>query len=148
MEALLTYVAFFASIVLVVLQANGVLSPWIAIPAVVLSWIGLAFLFRRRVGTSSYDFIGTRLYGKKPTENGYLATKWIIVAMIPILPVATYEIFYEGDLTQEQSGRTNMQSQSFVCRALPGLCWKQVVPTLLIGWSILGAIIFVLIRFT
>ncbi|HWQ57414.1 MAG TPA: hypothetical protein VN540_00215 [Clostridia bacterium] len=148
MEVFLTYVFFFASVTLVVLQANGVLSPWIAIPAVVLSWIGLAFLFGRRVGTSSYNFVGTRLYGKKPTENGYLATKWIIVALIPILPVATYEIFYEGNLMEEQSGRTNTQSQSFACRALPSLCWKQAVPTLLIGWSILGAIIFVLVRFT
>lgn len=147
MEAFLTYVAFFASIVLMVLEANGILSPWIAIPAVAFTWIGLAFLFRRRVGTSSYDFMGTRLYGKKPTENGYLATKWIIVALIPILPVATYEIFYEGNLMEEQSGRASTQSQSFVCRALPGLCWKQVVPTLLIGWSILGAILFVLVRF-
>src|SRR5690349_16689474 len=35
--------------------------------------------------------IGTRFYGKSPTNRGYIATKWL-TAIIPILPIRSYVI--------------------------------------------------------
>jgi len=44
-------------------------------------------------GTFSFRSIGTRFYGRKQTEHGYIATKWLTV-IIPLLPIRSYVIRY------------------------------------------------------
>lgn len=43
----------------------------------------------------SINGFGTTLYGKRdvhPTDNSYIATKWIILLFVPIIPLGSYRV--------------------------------------------------------
>jgi len=41
----------------------------------------------------SFRTLGTKFYGREPTEHGYIATKWL-TAGFPLLPIRSYIIKY------------------------------------------------------
>jgi hypothetical protein len=63
---------------------------------------------------------GTKLYGKTPSQNGYIATKWICLFYFPILPVDSYEV-----LAEQNAG---LQS-SYAMNRLDEIYWPQILTT-------------------
>ncbi|MEA4845948.1 MAG: hypothetical protein VB106_01815 [Clostridiaceae bacterium] len=72
------------------------------VPVVVLAgillWGVVIVVCRHKGGARSYMGCGCALYGKRARPNGYIAIKWIVLILIPIFPVATYEVFEEGSM--------------------------------------------------
>ncbi|GEM_PF-3005633 len=75
---------------------------------------------------------GTKLFGQTPSQNGYIATKWISLFWFPILPVESYEV-----LAKQQSG---MQA-NYTFTPLEDLHWPQIIVTAIKGYGILFSII-------
>ena len=79
---------------------------------------------------------GAKLFGRTATEYGYIATKWISMWGLPILPVASYEITSEV--------KSFPQSQ-YKMRLLDDMEWPQIIRTGMTGYGILFAIEIVVI---
>jgi hypothetical protein len=88
-------------------------------------------LARRRGTLGSGNGFGTTLYGRRRTPEGVVATAWLIAAMVPLVPLASYVLLEEHELESSATGST----QSYMLRQLPGLHWPQVVPWLLASWA-------------
>jgi len=58
-----------------------------------VSW----FLARRQKDLYTINTVGTALHGQSPMPDsrGYIATKWIVILFLPILPVRSYQVFAE-----------------------------------------------------
>ena len=147
MDSFIVFVCVLASAGLAALSADKNLSLYIVIPAVVLLWGVAVAILRHKGGAYNYMGVGTMLYGRSASANGYIATKWIVILFVPILPVAAYEVLEEGNLQDESSGMFYGSSQSIRYRMLPGFRWRQVLLTLLVGWGITAAIVYLLNRF-
>ena len=66
----------------------------VILPAcVAVSW----FLARRQKDLYTINGVGTKLHGQSPMpgSRGYIATKWIVILFLPILPVRSYQVFTE-----------------------------------------------------
>jgi len=114
------------------LNSMGIL-PYVGLPLVILLAWGCAMIEK---GMMTFNFSGSRLYGKTPTENGYIATKWIAAFGFPILPVVSYEVLGET--------KTYPQSQ-YALRPLEDFAWPQIIRTATIGYGILLAAEIVLV---
>lgn len=90
----------------------------------------------------------TFLYGHHKTINGYIATKWVVWAFIPLIPVRAYEIIGEGEQEEFTSGSYKSYSRQITYLNYPNFFWPQVIITGVTGWAIAAALIFLLIRFT
>jgi len=62
----------------------------IIIVSLSVSWI-LGFF---QSNASTFQHMGTHFYGREPTEQGYITTKWL-VAGFPLLPIRSYIVLYE-----------------------------------------------------
>jgi hypothetical protein len=76
---------------------------------------------------------GTRLVGKKASANGHIATKWLVVFYLPILPVQSYEVFAE---TAHAGGK------QYSMQPLEAMDWDQVLDT---GLKILAGVVVVVL---
>lgn len=89
---------------------------------------------------SSWNGIGLTLYGKdKIEEDGsYVATKWFILFLLPIIPLGSYRVLVSDSRTIARGAETSylMTKTDFNT--------GQVIKTYLIGWSIGIAIFLVL----
>jgi hypothetical protein len=85
---------------------------------------------------STFNGWGNMLYGHKPTPRGYVATEWVVVFYIPVIPVKSYEVLGETGSWGRKSYRLN---------ELPELCRPQMIMTGLIGWSIMLFVILAII---
>lgn len=97
----------------------------------------------QRIGASSrYQNVygvGTKLYGRseKQSNGSYLATKWLILFLLPIWPVATFRIY---PTTQAQAfGYGPGVSMRHKYRKVP-LNFHQVAVTYLVTYGIISAI--------
>jgi hypothetical protein len=88
-------------------------------------------LARRRGTLGSGNGFGTTLYGRRRTPEGVVATAWLIAAMVPLVPIASYVLLEEHEVERSATG----SAQSYMLRQLPGLHWPQVVPWLLASWA-------------
>ena len=70
----------------------------------------------------SFNGIGTTLYGREMQYDGtYIATKWIIVIYIPIIPLSSYLVLHDN---------IGLFSSEYQMIQIP-LHWKQVFKTYL-----------------
>ena len=82
---------------------------------------------------------GTKLFGRTPTQNGYIATKWICVMFLPILPVDSYEVAAQQNL--------GMQT-NYIMNQLEDLYWPQIFQTAMKGFlSLVGVVVGLAILF-
>ncbi len=104
------------------------------IPALLaLSW----FLARFQQTPFTVDGVGTRFFGQSPSadSSGYISTKWLVVVLLPLIPVRSHLIVEEDVPGQRQAG--------YSMRPLEKLHWEQIRET---AWrSTLGYLIFVLL---
>jgi hypothetical protein len=81
-----------------------------------LSWI----LERFHHNLFMINLCGTRLYGRSPQMQDYIATKWLTALGVPILPVRSYLV------TSQIFGRDR---QAYAMTPLPQMDWGQVRET-------------------
>ncbi len=100
-------------------------------PAVFVTGLGvslglLTLWVRAQPETVAISGMGAMMYGRRETEGGHVATRWLTFAGVPLLPARSYVVHREQE-TQNLSGRsTRMQ-----LTAMDALCWEQVLPVLL-----------------
>jgi|SRR3989344_2358710 len=83
----------------------------------------------------SINGIGTTLYGKRdvnPADGSYVATEWVVIFFLPILPVGSYRV-WRGET---KAGFSPLPGSKTSYRIVPvKLNWGQVLNTYLIVWS-------------
>lgn len=101
----------------------------IILAGLILSWV----LGHLQKNTYSYNGIGTRLYGREITEQGYITTKWL-TCVFPLLPVRSY---FVGFPIQENHS-LEVQNQGDVLQPMePFLYLPQVLRTGFISYMTL-----------
>jgi hypothetical protein len=92
----------------------------LAIPAsFVLSWI----LARVQTNLLTIEGVGTRLFGREPAPDtkGYIATKWLAIFSVPLVPVRSYLV------TDERT--TRWGETGYEMKPLRKLNWPQIKDT-------------------
>lgn len=134
------YLIFFPGITRNMMSSLEWWHPFVFLLILVLCW----FLAGLSKGMYLVNGSGTKLFGHIPTPDGYIATKWLCLMFLPVLPVDSYEIVAQQDM--------GMQT-TYIMRQLDELHWSQIAQTALKGFLgliavILGsAILFNLILF-
>jgi hypothetical protein len=102
------------------------------------SWL---LIFTRSIERKKTDMaytingIGTRYYGRRAAGHGtYIATKWIVLFYLPLIPLRSYRIFGETSPTYSGFGIPHVGISHSVRRtmtlsALPNLHSRQVLAT-------------------
>lgn len=103
------------------LDRPTLLQSLLILPAcIAVSW----FLARRQKDLYTVNGVGTKLHGQSPMagSRGYIATKWIVILYLPILPVRSYQVFGEH-FDAENKKYYDMEP-------LDHLHWEQIRETL------------------
>jgi len=104
---------------LVVRDMTPMIEWWHPVAFVLL--IGLCwFLAGFSKGMITVNGSGIKLFGHTPTPNGYIATRWICLMYMPILPVDSYEVIAQQDMGLRSS---------YIMNQLEDLYWHQVFQT-------------------
>lgn len=83
--------------------------------------------------TFAFRNIGTRFYGHKQTEHGYIATKWLTV-IIPLLPIRSYVIHYRV----KEVSTLEFESQKNIMYPFEGYFYlPQILRTALISYGMI-----------
>jgi hypothetical protein len=93
----------------------------------ILCWI----LAGRTSSMYTINGSGTKLFGKTPSPNGHISTKWISMLFFPVLPVDSYEV-----VAEQQVG----MGAQYLMNRLDDFYWPQVVST-----AAKGLLIFIVI---
>lgn len=102
--------------------------------SILISWLLSSFDHNMM----SINFCGTRLYGRTVIPQGYIATKWLVLAGLPVIPVQSYEV-----IAEQYAGT----GKAYAMNPLEDLESGQVARTAAIGYGILIAIELVFILF-
>ena len=134
---LLLLLAFLGSMVDVFsLQANKPVVPPLVLLVGLVPVVGVAvWLARRQPELGNTNGFGTSLYGSRRTSDGLVGTAYVVVAIVPIAPLASYVVLEEGPEKVESGGM--IRTRGYFLRALPAICWPQAAPTVALGWSAL-----------
>jgi hypothetical protein len=89
-----------------------------------ISW----FLSRKSQNMGTINGCGDKLFGRTSSDHGYLATKWICIFFLAVLPVASYEVL-EADKWETH----------YVINRLDELLWTQILGTFAKSFLILIA---------
>ena len=111
------------------------------------------FLYMRKeikgqnLGVRSGNGSGEGFYGKKDVreDGSYVATKWFMILLIPIIPLGTYRI-WKGKTSHGFFGGAGIgiqQSTEIKTERLK-IDWQQIFLTYAITLIILGTIIFLI----
>jgi hypothetical protein len=95
----------------------------------------------------SINGIGTSLYGKSKVESdgSYIATKWFIFLLLPIVPLGSYRV-QRGETTFSATALIGLPGANTKYKMLPvPLNWNQIIQTYLAVYGILALIILDLI---
>jgi hypothetical protein len=69
--------------------------------------------------------IGTKLVGNEKSLKGFIATKWLVVLFLPIIPIKSYEVFEE-----QQGIRIGLHQRVYYSlHPLPKLAINQIKKT-------------------
>lgn len=109
-------------------------------------WLVIWLVARHTANPFALYGTGTHFYGHIPTSSGYIATKWVTIAFLPVLPVCSYEIY-----GSQESLRyfLDVHATSYWMRPLKGLEMSQVVRIGAIGYGTLtglGMLLLVLLQ--
>lgn len=86
----------------------------------------LALWVRSQPAISAVGGMGSVLYGRRQAKHGRIATKWLSFAMVPLVPLRSYVVLHELELSAHE--------KHYQLRPLPSLCWPQVLPLVLAVW--------------
>jgi hypothetical protein len=90
------------------------------------------FLAGYSKGMFTVNGSGTKLFGHTPSQNGYIATKWICLMFLPILPVTSYEILDEQNMGMRAG---------YMMNQLDDLYWPQIFRTATKGFLYLLGVV-------
>lgn len=98
----------------------------------ILACIGTAYLLSLvQRGALAVQGVGTRFYGRKPGQGGYVTTKWLML-LFPLLPIRSYQVATEI----RESGTMEFESQEAVTTPIPGYFeWGQVFYTASVSYG-------------
>lgn len=91
----------------------------------------------------SINGTGTTLYGKtdtNPNDKSYIATEWLIVLFLPIVPIASYRVWKEKTTLSASLGagfKTDYRMEKVKIN------YRQIIKTYLATWFILICAIIV-----
>jgi hypothetical protein len=102
--------------------------------AVLVSWLLSSF----DNNMATINLCGTKLYGRTPISSGYIATKWLVMGGLPIIPIQSYEV-----LAEQPAG----MGHSYAMTPREELEWGQIARTALIGFGILFGIELIVVVF-
>lgn len=99
------------------------------------AWIGATgWLAHWGGGLSTTNGMGVTLYGRRKSERGPIATAYLVLMMLPLVPLRSFivhnEVEHEPDFRSRQT--------SYQLEQVP-LCWPQAAPTTLGAWLLLAA---------
>ena len=84
-------------------------------------------------GNFSIRHIGTNLYGREQTKDGFVATKWLTI-VFPILPIRSYIILFQIS----EFDKYDIQNQQYALKPYKGYFYfPQVLRTALISYGTL-----------
>jgi hypothetical protein len=104
----------------------------------ILVYLGISwFLGSKSEHMGVINGMGTKLVGQEKSTEGYIATKWLVMVLLPILPIKSYEVFGEQQGAYERV--------YYAMRPLPALAWKQVLKTYLKSflWYLFFAVVVI-----
>lgn len=102
--------------------------------------LGISWLWATKSeNMGTINGMGTKLVGNTKSPKGYIATKWLVLLFLPILPIKSYEVF------AEQQGISSGVNQRiyYSMLPLPDLAKNQIRETY--RKSIIWYLLFVLI---
>jgi hypothetical protein len=81
----------------------------------------------------AFDYVGTRFYGRKQTDQGYITTKWLVFGF-PLLPIRSYLV----DSPSKEISCLKLEFQNNPMRAIEGYFYlPQVLRTAFISYGTL-----------
>ena len=92
----------------------------------------------------SFNGIGTKLYGKRDfnqADQSYIATKWLIILFLPIIPLASYRVtkvkqkFFTFESPQYVWGKVNTN-------------WRQILNTYAAVWGTVITLVILTVLFS
>lgn len=101
---------------------------------VLASWLLSSF----DTNMATINFCGTKLYGRTLISSGYVATKWLVMIGLPIIPVQSYEV-----VAEQRAG----MGTAYAMTPRDGLEWGQIARTALTGFGILFGIELIAVLF-
>jgi hypothetical protein len=84
------------------------------------------------------NFCGTKLYGRTLISSGYIATKWLVMGGLLVIPIQSYEVSAE-----QPAG----MGHSYALTPREELEWGQIARTAFLGFGILFGIELVAVLF-
>jgi len=79
----------------------------------------------------AFNYFGTRFYGRLQTDQGYIATKWLVV-IFPVLPIRSYIV----DRLDSQIYPSDIEFQRDPARLFEGYLYlPQVIRTSMISYG-------------
>jgi len=112
----------------IVLYVVGILA------AVLVSWLLSSF----DPNMATINFCGTKLYGRTLISSGYVATKWLVMGGLPIIPLQSYEV-----VAEQRAG----MGAAYAMTPREELEWGQIARTALTGFGILFGIELIAVVF-
>jgi len=103
----------------------------IILAGLILSWV----LGHLQKNTYSYNGIGTRLYGREVTEQGYITTKWL-TCVFPLLPIRSYFVASpgQGNYSLESRDRPGLL-QPMDTLYLPQVLRTGIISYMILTWA-------------
>lgn len=83
--------------------------------------------------------LGVTLYGKKDinkSDASYTATKWFVIAFLPIIPLGSYRVKRGENSFGIPEGKLLPGTSTDFYMEKIKLDWLQIIKTYLIGWFI------------
>ena len=96
----------------------------------------------------AYWGTGTKLYGnrdKNPSDGSYVATKWITIFFLPIIPLGSYRVWKIEDGKEITATPVYVHTKTQLRMKKVKLNWGQIFKTYIVG--ILAFIIALLIQY-
>jgi len=107
--------------------------------ALAISW----FLASKSEHMGMINEMGTKLVGNDKSSSGYIATKWLVLLFLPIIPIQSYEVFGEQQGASERVYYSmhplpKLARDQVLATYRKFLVWYLIAVLLLVGFALLG----------
>lgn len=104
-----------------------------------VSW----FLAKKSGNMETINGMGTELLGRDKSSKGYIATKWLVVLFLPLIPIRSYEILDEqGDLYERtyysMHPLPELAKNQIKATYRKSFLWYLLMTLAIIGFALLG----------
>jgi hypothetical protein len=94
---------------------------------------GLAAWARADGQLGTTNGIGVALYGRRATDRGTVGTTWLVLFMVPLVPLRSYVVH-----DAQTDARPMIRTTRYRLSPHDGLCWPQVLPVVVGVWTALA----------